>query len=505
MFFRDMKKITGIILLCGISGLVLPVVSESVSFSLIDKFHEAIKSVQDTLDKTQIVRIEPFNLEIIPPSSGIKFYKDGIIYLSHSRSEGKMVPEHVSFGTVEAYYSILTDTILGTKILFSPDETFSFPTEAVTFSRDFTTMYYTKRAGNNSPEKIFEAKYQFGRNRKGSWISEKQPLYFCSDQSVYTHPALSDDGNIMIFVSNRKGSVGGLDLFVTRKEGFKWSTPENLGKTINTNLNEMFPFLDKENNLYFSSEGHKGSGGYDLYLSLYNGKDWEKPVNLTKVINSSSDEIAFVIDPNDGKTAFFTSKGRTGKRISRLYRITFKNKYAAGTLQNISKALAYIADAGLLAAEMIAELPKQPAQTKPSETINKQQPVATPAQKTQADEPKKQPTAVTQTQSQSQAQTKIQTQAVTKSGEQQALNVVYRVQFFSGRNAKGSYQINISGKVYNTFEYFYNGLYRSCAGEFNNLVEARNLAGQMKKEGYPDAFVVAFVNNVRSLDLELFK
>ena len=103
----------------------------------------------------------------------------------------------------------------------------------------------------------------------------------------------------------------------------------------------------------------------------------------------------------------------------------------------------------------------------------------------------------------SRPQAKPQTLADTQSKPES--NAIYRVQFFSGRNPKGSYQIKISGKVYNTYEYLYNGLYRSCAGEFSNLAEARNLAAQMKTEGYPDAFVVAFVNNVRSLDPELFK
>lgn len=497
MVIRYMKKFTGIILFYGLSVVASTSGAESGPFTLTDKKHETIISVQDTLDKSQLIRIDPFRLEILPPSSGIKFYKDGIIYLSHSRTEGKMIADHVSFGTVEAYYSVLTDTVLGTKVLFSPDETFSFPVEAVTFSGDFATMYYTKRPDINSPEKIYEAKYQFGKNRRGAWVTDKQPLNFCSDGSVYSHPALSYDGNTMIFASNRKGSIGGLDLFITRKEGFRWSAPENLGKTINTNLNEMFPFLDKENNLFFSSEGHRGLGGYDLYMCLYNGREWEKPVNLTKAVNSSNDEIAFAIDPNDGKSAFLTSKGRTGKKTSRLYHITFKNKYSAGTFQNLSIALAYLAGAGIPSGERIAESTEQQPQVKPSDSKTTQLIAGTPVQKTTTEETKK--PAPTESRSQAKPQTLTDTQSKPET------NAIYRVQFFSGRNPKGSSQIKISGRVYNTYEYLYNGLYRSCAGEFKNLAEARNLAAQMKAEGYPDAFVVAFVNNVRSLNPELFK
>jgi hypothetical protein len=83
--------------------------------------------------------------------------------------------------------------------------------------------------------------------------------------------------------------------------------------------------------------------------------------------------------------------------------------------------------------------------------------------------------------------------------------VVYRVQFVSNNSKKGSYNISIGGKNYTTWEYFYNGAYRSTVGEFKTIGAANALQKILRQSGYPQAFVVAFTNNVRTMDPALFK
>jgi hypothetical protein len=78
---------------------------------------------------------------------------------------------------------------------------------------------------------------------------------------------------MMIFASDRNGSLGGFDLFISRKEGEAWSAPENIGRLINTKSDELHPFLDNSDNLYFSSCGHPGYGGYDIFVSRLTEKD----------------------------------------------------------------------------------------------------------------------------------------------------------------------------------------------------------------------------------------
>ena len=86
---------------------------------------------QDTSLNRQYLRIDPFNLPIIPPSSGIQFYRNGIIFLSSSKFEGGKVNDHVSFGTIDTYYAQLKDSVIDNQIVFSQNASFQFPSDAL--------------------------------------------------------------------------------------------------------------------------------------------------------------------------------------------------------------------------------------------------------------------------------------------------------------------------------------------------------------------------------------
>jgi len=130
------------------------------------------------------------------------------------------------------------------------------------------------------------------------------------NSSKYNIPSLSlsKDGNTIFFVSYRKDGVGRKDIYksVKNSEG-NWSEAENLGETINTKFNEDSPFLsDDGNTLYFSSKGHDGIGGYDIFKSLLVDGKWSTPVNMGIPINSSADDIYLIIDKEE-KNGFFAS------------------------------------------------------------------------------------------------------------------------------------------------------------------------------------------------------
>lgn len=511
--------------------------------------HAVTAILPDTSGMSFPVRIDPVNLEIIPPSSGIQFYRDGIVFLSHSKIEDRMISDHVSFGAPETCYAPLNDTLLGEHKVLPSSEPFSVPSESMTFNSDYSVMYYAKRSKKDDPEKIYRAEYQKGKNTAGEWVSDKDPLNFCSDNSTYTHPALSKSGDMLVFSSDRRGSSGSLDLYVTHKVGESWSSPENLGKSVNTSGNELFPFLDKDNNLYFSSDGFKGSGGYDLYVSKYNGKYWDKPVNLSKNINTQGDELALRIDPLTGSTAFFSVRDKSDSRTIRLYRITFRDPYSRNRYQDLSYALNSVAgidvspfrtpekDTSLTAQ---AESNRQDNSEKPvvkQETVSQKpvtektgvqsvktndrqqvkKPVVTanePARETVKPEPAKEtakPEAARETAKPETDLKRAETNSSVNKAVQPAQssstgdNIVYRVQFFSSQKAKGRYDIAIAGNNYKTFEYLYNGLYRSCVGEFSASAPAREFLKIVKQQGYADAFVIVFKNNQRSLDPALLK
>ncbi len=491
----------------GISSNCFPANSDG------ERAENSLVKRADTLNNQLPLKIVPFNLEIISPANGIQFYRNGIVFLSHTKVEDRMISDHVSFGTLGTYYTDPLDTILRENHVFSYNDPFAVPTEAMTFNRDYTLMFYAKRTKSSESEKIYQAGYESGRGGKSEWVSKKDPLSFCNDNSTYTHPALSLSGDLMVFASNRRGSSGGLDLYVTHKSGDSWSSPENLGKSVNTPGNELFPFLDSDNNLYFSSDGHKGIGGYDLYYSKYNGKYWDKPVNLTSFFNTADDELTLKINPVNPTMAFMSVRKTSGSKLLRLFKITFSDPYSLNRFTHLSNAMRFIAGADVTPFETTGGSSTAVAQTSlpQAETGKpdlKQQPAGQPASqaarqgtsgsKTEPAERTDYTTEKPATPVSSKPETVTDEAAAKPSSSEM---VVFRVQFLSSAKPRGSFSMTIDGNTYNSFEYFLNGSYRSCVGEFASVNEAREFQRIMNQGNYPDAFVVAFRNNERITDL----
>ncbi|MCX7696513.1 MAG: hypothetical protein N2Z72_02325 [Bacteroidales bacterium] len=150
---------------------------------------------------------------------------------------------------------------------------------------------------------------------------EKLPYPFNS-KYLETSLALSPDGNLVVFTSDRPGGSGGLDLWYSIKQSNgKWSEPINMGSKINTPQNEEgISFHPTKNILFFHSDGHQGFGGYDVYFTLFNDGVWSTPINMGKLVNSAGDDVYFVLLP-DEKTAYFSTG--TSRQNVHLYQITF--------------------------------------------------------------------------------------------------------------------------------------------------------------------------------------
>jgi hypothetical protein len=420
------------------------------------------------------VKVDSFKLAILPPSCGVQFYKNGIVFLSLSKNEAKMIPDHISFGTVEAYYAIPGDSVLGPHKVFSPGSSFSYPCESMTFNYDFNTMYFSKFSAGDEKEKIYLAKFTNKGKKHPAWLSEVLPLDFCRYNSTYSHPALSADENILIFASDMEGTYGGMDLFISRKNEGKWSQPENLGKLINTAGNEYFPSLDPGNNLFFSSDGLAGNGGFDIFTSRFTGKAWEKPVNLSTPVNSSDDDIAFIINRADGKTAFFTRRKQSEKEKMQLFKVTLNPEEADNNLITISSAFFTTTETSVAIKDEKTDSVIARAETKPVVPETKMESTDTVI-------------------------------AIPPAANENNEVVAYKVQLLSSTIPKGKYQVTVAGNSYDTFEYFYKGSYRYTIGDFGALLQAVALQNICRSSGYPQAFVVAFKNNIRSLDPALFK
>jgi hypothetical protein len=316
---------------------------------------------------------------------------------------------------------------------------------------------------------------------------------------------------MMIFASDRMGSEGGMDLFLSRKTGDKWSAPENLGKDINTAGNEFFPFLDSENNLFFSSDRLPGHGGYDIFTCKFNGVNWDKPINLSDRINTNGDDIAFTINKMDGKTAFFTRRQKSSKDDMQLFRVKLKQEVADRNLLTLSYIFngKPVPKTGFIAtvSENKVKLPDvEPSKTKPL-TADTKTTEAKVHEKSAKINNTTEKTTVTKSETNirpvENKVTTVNKPVITAAGQKDI--VIYRVQLLPGTSQKNSKEMVINGTKYKLYEYVYLGASRYTIGEFSTLASATALQKMCRQSGYPQSFVVAFKNNTRSLDVNLFK
>jgi YHS domain-containing protein len=136
------------------------------------------------------------------------------------------------------------------------------------------------------------------------------------------HAFLTNDGKTFYFVSDRLGGYGGRDIYQCTFENEKWSEPLNLGPTINSKYDEDAPFLSIDGKtLYFSSNGEKSIGGFDIFYSQFSNNEWSKPMNLGAPYNSPSDDI-FYTTTSDGKTAYFSSNRKDSEGRLDIYKMS---------------------------------------------------------------------------------------------------------------------------------------------------------------------------------------
>ncbi len=207
-------------------------------------------------------------------------------------------------------------------IKFSKKINTKYHEASVTFSPDNTTMYFTR---NNYGKKLKRDKngvnnLKIYRSRKvaGSW-TEATEVPFNSDEFSTGHPALSPDGKQLYFVSDRPGSLGETDIFVVDVyEDGGYSDPRNLGPEINTERKEMFPFIS-DKKLYFSSNGHIGLGGLDIYEAAFDEENgFQQVKNMGKPVNSKKDDFSYIVNEGTQK-GFFASNRRGGKGDDDIY------------------------------------------------------------------------------------------------------------------------------------------------------------------------------------------
>ncbi len=185
---------------------------------------------------------------------------------------------------------------------------------AFTFDFEYDRIYFTQNLlakvekGNSLDEgnnmTILSANYTNGEYRGARVVP---PFNRLSKEHNHMSPTINPDGTLLFFSSDEPGGFGGYDIYVCEGRNGRWGDPQNLGKKVNTQGDEIFPFAHPSGRLYFSSEELGGEGRFDVFYTYFYGGVWETPVNAGEVINSKNDEYGVYI-ADDLSSGYFSRK-----------------------------------------------------------------------------------------------------------------------------------------------------------------------------------------------------
>lgn len=217
---------------------------------------------------------------------------------------------------------------------FAGDVQTKYNVGPVNYDFNGKTLYLTRNQiekgkvirGNDDQVKLRIYSYTYDVENE-EWNNEQSFAYNNKDYNV-AHPALSADGNWLIFSSDMPGGMGGMDLWACEMKNGQWGNPVNLGSEINTKGNEVFPFVSSTNLLFFSSDGKEGLGGLDVYFSSFKKGKAGDAKTISYPVNSMGDDFSFILS-HTGNIAYFASNRPGGKGSDDIYLINVLKPFRA--------------------------------------------------------------------------------------------------------------------------------------------------------------------------------
>ena len=298
---------------------------------------------------------------------GTALYGDKIVFAG--ATDARKAKHGVSQWTGESFYDLYEaehfDQKLGSRKPFSSSVNTQFNESTPVFTKDGNTMYFTRnnyvnrKLGSDIENTILLKILRATKDKNGNW-GDIVEVPFNSDQYNVAHPALSPDEKYLYFASDMPGSFGNSDIFRVEILGDnQYGTPENLGNIINTAGRESFPYISKDNVLYYSSDGIPGLGGLDIFAAKFNADgSTSKPVNIGMPGNSADDDFCFVFN-SDSKIGFLTSNRPGGKGKDDIYSFREDKPLLFSCQKNIkgivkdAKTKAVIADAKVILSDKV--------------------------------------------------------------------------------------------------------------------------------------------------------
>ena len=270
------------------------------------------------------------------------------VYFSSSRPNGKLKNSKLYAWNKQPFYDIyegleVTTGANPTFLNVKKEETINtkFHDASAVVTRDGKTMYFTRdnydgKRLRGDKERVSHLKIYKAELIGGKWKNIKE-VSFNDDAYSVGHPALSVDEKELYFVSDMPNGFGLTDLYkVSILGNDKYGIPNNLGKEMNTEGNEMFPYISEDNTLYFSSNGHLGLGGLDVFKTSLNEPTFNKIENLGAPINGKKDDFSFILNKELSR-GYFSSNRLGGKGDDDMYSFVIYvecNKLLEGIVTN---------------------------------------------------------------------------------------------------------------------------------------------------------------------------
>lgn len=281
-----------------------------------------LNNLDEIRSKENYFRVKNLDEINTPYAEYAPVYQDGELYFTSSRGVDKI---YKATGTpFTDIYKIKTQgakvdttSIAGLGDLINH---YNINEGSVSFSPDGQTMVFAR--GNSGKKKgTADVNLYISSNRREGW-TEPRLLNINNPGYWDSSPAFSRDGRTLYFASNRPGGYGGTDIYSAKRDSRgRFHKVTNLGPTINTTGNEMFPYISDDGHMYFSSDGHPGFGGLDLFVATR--KNGQTAVeNLGEPLNSNADDFGLFLFKAD--RGFFTSNREGGEGDDDIY--TFVNE-----------------------------------------------------------------------------------------------------------------------------------------------------------------------------------
>lgn len=255
------------------------------------------------------------------------YYRNGVVF-SSNRERFRIVKRRHGWDDtnfIQIYqYQQVNDSTTNVK-LFSDLINSRYHEGPLTFYDNYEKVIFTRNNYNGgkvkkaTDETIHLQLYLSERGNVRSRWSKPQAFPYNNDEYSVGHPAMATDETTLYFASDMPGGYGGVDLYVSRFINDQWTEPENLGQRINTSGDELFPFI-ADSVLYFSSNGHYGVGGLDLYQVVLTDSS-SIVQNLGFPMNSNKDDFGLILNEN-GKNGYFTSNRAGGKGSDDIYQFS---------------------------------------------------------------------------------------------------------------------------------------------------------------------------------------